>query len=147
MAQNGLRYFRVVQELPTLCPCQSAQTPTLLASTHSSAKKEVCSHSCGLGGTTRLAEAVPVSGTSMRDCAEVFFRGWISRFGVSDQLTSDRGAQFTSEVWAETRDSTSPDLHLSSSVEWPHRAIPQAIKDTLQARLASVHWVEHLPGC
>ncbi len=33
---------------------------------------------------TRWAEATPISGTSVRDCAEAFFRGWISRFGVPD---------------------------------------------------------------
>ncbi len=48
----------------------------------------------------RLAEAVPVSGTSVPDCAEAFFQGWISRFGVPDQIISNRGAQFTSEVWS-----------------------------------------------
>jgi len=49
---------------------------------------------------TRWPEAVPLSGTSARQCAETFIEHWISRFGVPEVLTSDRGAQFTSAVWA-----------------------------------------------
>jgi hypothetical protein len=99
--------------------------------------------------TTRWAEAVPVPGTSVRDCAEAFFRGWISRFGVPDQLTSDRGAQFTSEVWSSlcTRLGIQ---HLSTSAYHPQsnglvERFHRQLKEALRARLAGVQWVEHLP--
>jgi transposase InsO family protein len=45
------------------------------------------------------ADAMPISGTSVRNCAEAFFRGGV-RFGVPDNMISDREAQFTSDVWA-----------------------------------------------
>ncbi len=99
--------------------------------------------------TTRWAEAVPVSGTSVRDCAEAFFRGWVSRFGVPDQLTSDRGAQFTSEVWASLC-SRLGICHLLTSAYHPQsnglvECFHRQLKDALRARLAGVQWVEHLP--
>jgi hypothetical protein len=48
--------------------------------------------------TNICAETVPVSGTSIWNCEEVFFRDCISCFGVPDQLTSERGAQFICEI-------------------------------------------------
>ena len=33
-------------------------------------------------------------------CADTLIAGWISRYGVPGQLTSVRGTQFTSAVWA-----------------------------------------------
>ena len=34
-------------------------------------------------------------------CANALIRGWVARFGVPNNLTSDRGTQFTSSLWAE----------------------------------------------
>jgi transposase InsO family protein len=48
---------------------------------------------------TRWVEAVPLEDTAAAACAAALFTGWIARYGVPDLLTSDRGAQFTSEVW------------------------------------------------
>ena len=51
--------------------------------------------------TTRWAEAIPLGSITAADCAQALLQGWVSRFGVPAAVTSDRGAQFTSEVWAE----------------------------------------------
>ena len=50
--------------------------------------------------TTRWPEAIPLSGTTAADCAAALFAGWIQRFGVPSKITSDRGAQFRSGLWA-----------------------------------------------
>jgi len=50
--------------------------------------------------TTRWPEAIPLSGTTAADCAAALFAGWIQRFGVPSRITSDRGAQFRSGLWA-----------------------------------------------
>jgi hypothetical protein len=102
-----------------------------------------------LDRTTRWAEAVPVSCTSVRDCAKAFFRGWVSRFGVPDQLTSDRGAQFTSEMWVSMC-SRLGIHHLMNSACHPQsnglvEHFHRQLTDALRARLAGVQWVEHLP--
>jgi hypothetical protein len=50
--------------------------------------------------TTRWPEAVPVSSTAAADCAAALFAGWVQRFGLPAAITSDRGPQFTSALWA-----------------------------------------------
>jgi Integrase core domain/Integrase zinc binding domain len=45
-------------------------------------------------------EAIPVTSTTTAACASALFHHWISRFGVPAAITSDRGAQFTSSLWA-----------------------------------------------
>jgi transposase InsO family protein len=46
----------------------------------------------------RSAEAIPLANIAA-DCADALISGWIARFGVPSQLTSDRGVQFVSAVW------------------------------------------------
>ena len=53
-----------------------------------------------LDRTTRWPEAVPLESVTAADCPAALLQGWIQRFGVPDTITSDRGAQFTSAVWA-----------------------------------------------
>jgi hypothetical protein len=44
-------------------------------------------------------EAIPLSETSVAACAKALTFTWISRFGVPETITSDRGPQFTSNLW------------------------------------------------
>ena len=49
--------------------------------------------------TSRWMEAIPLTVTAATEVAAALFSGWICRFGVPDIITSDRGAQFTSNIW------------------------------------------------
>jgi transposase InsO family protein len=49
---------------------------------------------------TRWAEAIPVRSTIADCCATALVDGWVARFGVPQCITSDRGPQFVSAVWA-----------------------------------------------
>ena len=49
---------------------------------------------------TRWPEAIPLKGTDTETCARALVLHWITRFGMPLDLTSDRGAQFTSKLWA-----------------------------------------------
>jgi hypothetical protein len=79
------------------------------------------------------------------------FTSWIARYGVPDLLTSDRGAQFTSEVWAAVcrrlgivhRLTTAYHPQANGMIERFHRQL----KDALRARLspAAADWEFHLP--
>ncbi len=49
--------------------------------------------------TSKWMGAIPFSDTSMATCAKALTLTWISRFGISETITSDRSPQFTSNLW------------------------------------------------
>jgi len=49
--------------------------------------------------TTRWPEAVPLVSTLAADIARAFIATWVCRFGTPSDISSDRGSQFTSELW------------------------------------------------
>jgi hypothetical protein len=99
--------------------------------------------------TTRWPEAIPLSSTAAADCAAALFTGWIQRFGVPSTITSDRGPQFTSALWAALCKllnishipTTAYHPQSNGLVERFHRRL----KDALRARTAGADWCHHLP--
>jgi transposase InsO family protein len=73
----------------------------------------------------------------------------VARFGVPAVITSDRGTQFTSQVWTilcrklGIQNTTTTAYHPQSNglVERAHRQL----KEGLKTRLASHEWPAHLP--
>jgi transposase InsO family protein len=102
-----------------------------------------------IGRTSCWPEAIPIAATTTVDCANALFQGWVSRFGVLAVITSDRGAQFTSSLWAalysllniQHNQTTANHPQSNGMVERFHRRL----KDTLRARCAAANWVDHLP--
>lgn len=98
---------------------------------------------------TRWPEAIPIPDAKALTCANALIRGWISRFGVPEDITSDRGPQFTSSLWSNLNNligvkqlhTTSYHPQANGMVERLHRQL----KASLKARTASPHWMEHLP--
>ena len=93
--------------------------------------------------------AIPLASITAADCARALFAGWVSRFGVPATITSDRGAQFTSALWAglcsllNIQHSPTTAYHPQSNglVERFHRRL----KDALRSRAAAADWHDHLP--
>ena len=50
---------------------------------------------------SRWLEAIPMSDISAKSCATSLIRHWVARFGCPDTIVTDRGRQFTSELWNE----------------------------------------------
>ena len=77
-------------------------------------------------------------------CASALLSGWVSRFGVPRTITSDRGAQFESELWNSLMTllgTTAYHPQSNGLVERFHRHL----KGGLKALLAGYHWVDNLP--
>jgi hypothetical protein len=82
-------------------------------------------------------------------CADALIAGWISRYGVPAQLTSDRGTQFTSAIWdalcqqlgIQHQPTTAFHPQANDMVERCRRRL----KDALRAHLAGPDWPLHLP--
>jgi len=99
--------------------------------------------------STRWLEAVPLASVTAQSTADALVSTWISRFGVPEQVTSDRGVQFVSAIWKVLctrlgiKQSFTTAYHPQSNgmVERVHRQL----KDALRARLAGSEWPSHLP--
>jgi cleavage and polyadenylation specificity factor subunit 1 len=98
---------------------------------------------------TRWPEAIPLADISVNSCAAALISHWIARFGVPSDVTSDRGAQFTSAVWTRVAELLGIRLHRTTAyhpcsnglVERFHRHL----KASLRARLTGPNWTAELP--
>ncbi len=95
--------------------------------------------------TSKWMEAIPLSETSAAACTKALTFTWISRFRVPETITSDRGPQFTSNLWFQFnishKQTTAYLPESNGAVERLHRRL----KDTLRARAAAATWSEELP--
>ncbi len=99
--------------------------------------------------STRWAEAIPLNSTSAESCATALIGGWVARFGVPEQITSDCGRQFCSSLWdalchrlgVKMLFTTPYHPQANGAVERFHRRL----KESLRARLAGSDWPVHLP--
>ena len=98
---------------------------------------------------TRWAEAISMAGCSTETCIKCFLRHWIARFGVPGNLTSDRGLQFTSELWTKLNrlleisasNTTAYHPQANGLVKRMHRQL----KASLKARLTGPKGMDELP--
>ncbi|GBN81655.1 Transposon Ty3-G Gag-Pol polyprotein [Araneus ventricosus] len=98
---------------------------------------------------SRWPEAMPLTDIRAETVAQALYSGWISRFGVPQRISTDRGAQFTSDVFhslAKTfgiRLSHTAAYHPQANgvIERCHRCLKAAIMCH-----TSVHWVSALPA-
>ncbi len=82
-------------------------------------------------------------------CAKALTFTWISRFGMPETITSDRGPQFTSNLWFQLcqmlnishKQTTAYHPESNGAVERLHRRL----KDALRARAAAAIWSKELP--
>lgn len=97
---------------------------------------------------TRWTEAIPMVEMTAASCAIALIDGWISRFGVPLQITSDQGRQFTSSLFSElckflgVKHSMTTSYHPQSNgiIERFHRTLKAAINCS-----DSTNWTARLP--
>ena len=98
---------------------------------------------------TRWPEAIPIPDMTATTVAQAFITGWVSRFGIPSSITTDRGRQFESNLWAELMHSlgtvrlrtTAYHPIANGLVERFHRQL----KAALRACPDPVQWVDALP--
>ena len=94
-------------------------------------------------------EAIPVADTSAKTLCSALQFNWVARFGPPLQMTSDRGAQFTSALWA--RMSEFLGIRLSATTAYHPQAnglverMHRRLKEALKARLTGPNWLDQLP--
>ena len=100
---------------------------------------------------TRYPEAVPVASIDTIEIARAFISQWMARFGVPSDMTSDRGPQFISQLWAGLCKLYGMNLHRTTAyhpqsnglVERFHRRMKEALTAKLEA--AGEDWFDQLP--
>ena len=98
---------------------------------------------------SRWPEAIPLSDTTATSCAQALVSHWIARFGIPMDMSSDRGPQFTSQLWTAIAQLLGTQLHHTTAyhpqsnglVERFHRHL----KSALRARLTGPSWTRELP--
>ncbi|XP_066952517.1 uncharacterized protein [Macrobrachium rosenbergii] len=92
---------------------------------------------------------MPMQDATASACAEALRSSWISRFGVPDHVTTDRGSVFLSELWSALAQPLGTAHHTTTAynpvanglVERFHRYL----KASLMARCTAEDWKYQLP--
>jgi hypothetical protein len=96
--------------------------------------------------TSKWMEAVPLFDMSTVACAKALLFSWISRLGVPETIISDRGTQFTANIWSQLCEM----LHISHLQTTAYCQTVQSrlhshLKDALRTCAAAATWSEELP--
>jgi cleavage and polyadenylation specificity factor subunit 1 len=98
---------------------------------------------------TRWPEAIPLKDTSTTTCAQALINQWVARFGTPSHISSDRGSQFTSELWRLVIQKLGINLHHTTAYHPQANGIVERfhrhLKSSLKARLKSPNWMDELP--
>jgi len=85
--------------------------------------------------TTRWPEAVPLSSTASSDVACAFIGTWVARFGTPSDLSSDRGSQFTSELWNAVAQGLGVKLHRTTAYHPQANSLCERFHRSMKAAL------------
>ncbi|XP_059417312.1 uncharacterized protein LOC132152576 [Carassius carassius] len=99
--------------------------------------------------TTRWPEVVPLSSTTSAEVARAFITAWVARFGTPSDLSSDRGPQFTSELWSAVAEVLGVKVHRTTAYNPQSNGLCERfhrdMKAALRASLTGSDWADRLP--
>ena len=97
---------------------------------------------------TRWPEAIPLASISTKDVADAFLSGWITRYGLPSDVSSDRGPQFTSQLWQDLSNFLGTKLHRTTAYHPQANGLMErfhrSMKASLKARCQSPSWTSDL---
>ena len=98
---------------------------------------------------TRLPKAIPIQNIETRTVARGFIQNWVATFRVPLSMTSDRGAQFTLELWSAICNLLGTELHPTTAYHLQANGLVERslgdLKAALKCQLSGPNWVEELP--
>ena len=99
--------------------------------------------------TTRWPEAVPLTSLASVEMTWAFISTLVARFGTPSDISSDRGAQFTSELWSAVAQSLGVKLHHTTAYHPQANGLCErfhrSMKASLRGSLKESNWVDKLP--
>ena len=102
-----------------------------------------------VGRTTCWPEAVPLTSLASVEMTRAFISTWVARFGTPSDISSDRGAQFTPELWSAVAQSLGVKLHHTTAYHPQANGLCErfhrSMKAALRASLKDSNWVDKLP--
>ena len=97
---------------------------------------------------TRWVEAIPIPDIKTPTVAGAFMAGWVARFGVPSQVTTDRGAQFESRLWQELSALLGCTRHRTTSYHPQSNGLVERVHRQLKSALRAhggTGWTQALP--
>ena len=97
---------------------------------------------------TRWPEAFPLPDITTSTVASAFISGWIARFGVASTITTDRGAQFESNLWTQLMRLLSSNRIRTTAYHPAANGLVERLHRQLKAALSAVpqtQWLDALP--
>ncbi len=100
---------------------------------------------------TRWPEAIPLETTKTDEIINALINNWVSRFGVPNNITSDRGPQFTSQIWRGIANILGVDMNFTTPYHPQANGLVERLHRTLKSSLlaatngGSTSWLEKLP--
>ena len=99
--------------------------------------------------STRWPEAVPLTEATAHSCADALLYNWVSRFGVPDDITSDPGPAFVSQLWTALAQLKGTSLHRTTAYNPAANGMAErthcTLKAALMARCTGPDWKSQLP--
>ena len=97
---------------------------------------------------SRWPAAIPIKDMSTETIIDAFAHGWVAHFGIPSSITTDRGSQFLSEVWAQlmnvwgvkTHTTTAYHPEANGMVERLHRRLKEALLATTHDHPEEWYW-------
>ena len=98
--------------------------------------------------STGWPEAIPMKEATTETCVKALIGHWISRFGLPDIITSDRGSVFTSNLWSQISKclgfSLSPTSAYNPEANGMVERFHRTLKAALMAKCTTSNWMDQL---